>query len=76
MFVSSRTDDTRYGGAPLMGHPGAIVICHGRSPAPAIRNAIAAAERYVAHDVNERIASGLAALAENEDVAAILGGGA
>lgn len=74
--LRSRTDYTRYGGAPLMGHPGAIVICHGRSPAAAIRNAIAAAERYVARGVNERIARGLAALENDQTVAAILGGGA
>ena len=75
-LLRGRTDYTRYGGAPLMGHLGAIVICHGRSPAPAIRNAVAAAELYVANDVNERIARGLAKLSENEEVAAVLGGGA
>jgi glycerol-3-phosphate acyltransferase PlsX len=74
--LQSKTDYTRYGGAPLMGHTGAVMICHGRSPAPAIRNAIAAAERYVAEGVNERIARGLATLGSNEEVAAILGGSA
>ncbi len=61
-----RTDYTRYGGAPLMGHEGAIVICHGRSPASAIANAIAAADTYVRDGVNERIAHGLAALEDSD----------
>ncbi len=74
--LRSRTDYTRYGGAPLMGHAGAIIICHGRSPATAIHHAVVAARRFVERGVNERIARGLAALATNEEVAAILGGGA
>ncbi len=72
--LRDRTDYTRYGGAPLLGHRGAIVICHGRSPAPAIRNAVEAAHLCVARDVDSRIARGLAALSASDDVAATLGG--
>ncbi len=74
--LRQRTDYTRYGGAPLMGHDGAILICHGRSPAVAIRNAVRAARSYVSHDVNARIAAGLAALASNSDVTRAMGGNA
>lgn len=74
--LRGRTDYTRYGGAPLMGHVGTIVICHGRSPPTAIRNAVAAADRLVVRDVNSRIARGLLALESDAQVAAILGGGA
>jgi len=73
--LRSRTDYTRYGGAPLLGHQGAILICHGRSPASAIRNAVEAVDRCIEHKVNDRIMDGLSALASNEDVAAVLGRG-
>jgi len=74
--LRSRTDYTRYGGAPLLGHRGMIMICHGRSPASAIRNAIEAVDRCIDRGVQERIVGGLAALSANDDVAAILGAGA
>jgi len=73
--LRNRTDYTRYGGAPLLGHQGTILICHGRSPHSAIRNAIEAADRCVDRNVNERIVAGLGALAANTDVAAILASG-
>lgn len=68
------TDYQKYGGAPLMGHQGAVFICHGRSSPHAICNAILVASQYVAHGVNERIEAGLAQLGADEAVAAVLGG--
>lgn len=41
-------DYTEYGGAPLLGVDGVVVICHGSSPPRAIRNALAVARRSVA----------------------------
>ena len=38
--VAGRLDYTRFGGAPLLGLNGNVVICHGRSPARAIKNAL------------------------------------
>jgi len=73
--LRNRTDYTRYGGAQLLGHQGAILICHGRSPPSAIRNAVEAVDRCVGDHVNERILSGLSALAANEDVARVLANG-
>lgn len=35
-----KLDYAEYGGAPLLGVNGTVIICHGRSPARAIRNAI------------------------------------
>ena len=35
-----RVDYSEYGGAPLLGVKGATIICHGRSNANAIKNAI------------------------------------
>jgi glycerol-3-phosphate acyltransferase PlsX len=37
---ASRLDYTVFGGAPLLGLKGNVVICHGRSPANAIKNAL------------------------------------
>lgn len=68
------TDYQKYGGAPLMGHQGAVFICHGRSSPHAICNAILVANRYVTHGVNCRIEQGLAALGADAAVAEVLGG--
>jgi glycerol-3-phosphate acyltransferase PlsX len=69
-----RTDYTRYGGAPLLGHDGAVFICHGRSPAPAIRKAIEVADAHVRLGVTAKVSSGLGVLAADEEVAVALGG--
>jgi len=50
-----RLDYAEYGGAPLLGIRGVTVICHGRSNARAIRNAIGVARDYCAGDVNGKI---------------------
>lgn len=74
--LKARTDYAEHGGAPLMGHQGAIFISHGRSRATAMKNAIRFANSFVGHSVNGRITEALAALASEQEVAAILGGGA
>lgn len=48
-------DYAEYGGAPLLGVDGVVVICHGKSGAKAIKNAIFEAERCVRQKVNEHI---------------------
>jgi len=73
--LQARTDYAQYGGAPLMGHDGAVFISHGRSHATAMKNAIRFADSYVGHKVNARIVEALAGLAANQEVATILGGG-
>lgn len=40
-------DYTEYGGAPLLGVDGVVVVCHGSSPPRAIRNALGIARRSV-----------------------------
>lgn len=50
-----RFDYAEYGGAPLLGVAAPVVICHGRSQAPAIKNAIKAAADYVRSDAVARI---------------------
>jgi glycerol-3-phosphate acyltransferase PlsX len=55
-----RVDYTEYGGAPLLGLKGVCVICHGRSNAKAIMNAIRVASDFASEHINEQIASELA----------------
>ena len=54
-----RVDYAEYGGAPLLGVNGLCVICHGRSNAKAIRNAIRVGKEFVEGRINERIATEL-----------------
>ncbi len=58
-----RVDYSEYGGAPLLGVRGVCMICHGRSNANAIKNAIRAAAEFSAGRVNEKIESELSAAA-------------
>lgn len=48
-------DYSEYGGAPLLGVNGLVLISHGRSSPKAIKNAIRAAIREVEHDVLGKI---------------------
>lgn len=53
--VKRRLDYAEYGGAPLLGVGGVVIISHGKSSSRAIKNAILAAERCVTGGVNDRI---------------------
>lgn len=48
-------DYAEYGGAPLLGCKGVVIIAHGRSSAQAITNAIRVADRGVRDDIAGRI---------------------
>ncbi len=48
-------DYTEYGGAPLLGINGVVIIGHGRSNAKAIKNAIRVAKEEVERKFNEKI---------------------
>lgn len=54
-----RVDYTEYGGAPLLGLNGICVICHGRSNAKAMSNAIRVAKEFVHGKIDEAVASEL-----------------
>lgn len=45
-YLVKRLDYAEYGGAPLMGIKGGLIICHGASQAWAIRNAIHMAKSF------------------------------
>ena len=53
--LQPKLDYSAYGGALLLGAKGIVTICHGRSTAPAISNAIRFAIRAVGAKVNEHI---------------------
>ena len=48
-----RLDYSEYGGAPLLGVRGVCIICHGRSNANAIKNAIRVAAEFSQGQVNQ-----------------------
>ncbi len=57
--LEKRIDYSEYGGAPLLGVNGTVIIAHGRSDAKAISNAIRVAERMAAKDLNALFISAL-----------------
>lgn len=54
--VRNRLDYAEYGGAPLLGVQGGVVICHGSSGARAVKNGIRAAASLAQQGVDEEIA--------------------
>jgi glycerol-3-phosphate acyltransferase PlsX len=50
-----RLDYSEFGGAPLLGMKGITIVCHGRSNANAIKNAIRVANEFCKHNVNRVI---------------------
>jgi phosphate acyltransferase len=50
-----RVDYSEFGGAPLLGVKGVCIICHGRSNANAIKNAIRVAADFAGNQINKKI---------------------
>jgi len=61
-----QVDYSEYGGAPLLGVKGVAIICHGRSNANAIKNAIRVAADFSARGINAKIERELALAATNK----------
>ncbi|MDQ6677947.1 MAG: phosphate acyltransferase PlsX [Acidobacteriota bacterium] len=59
--LKKRIDYSEYGGAALLGVQGVSIICHGRSDANAIKNAIRVARDFSTGNINEQIERTLAA---------------
>jgi len=53
--IYAKHDWQEYGGAPLLGVGGYVLICHGRSEAKAIMNAIRVGKQISASGINEKI---------------------
>src|SRR5438552_6069101 len=61
-----RLDYSEYGGAPMLGVKGCAIICHGRSSAKAIKNAIRLAAEFSRQGLAQRIQSSIADLHARE----------
>jgi glycerol-3-phosphate acyltransferase PlsX len=62
-----RLDYSEYGGAPLLGVKGCVIICHGRSSAKAIKNAIRFAAEFSRRKLAEKIQAQIAELHAREE---------
>jgi len=60
--LKKRLDYAEYGGAPLLGLRGVCIICHGRSNAVAIKNAIRVAKEFAENQLNTRLEAELSHL--------------
>ncbi len=58
----TRLDYSEYGGAPMLGVKGCVIICHGRSSAKAVKNAIRLAGEFSRQNLAEKIQSSIAEL--------------
>ena len=57
--LKKATDYAEYGGAPLLGINGCVIISHGKSNSKAIKNAIFQAIKYIENDVTNKIKESL-----------------
>ena len=57
--LKKATDYAEYGGAPLLGVNGCVIISHGKSNSKAIKNAIFQAIKYIENDVTNKIKDSL-----------------
>jgi glycerol-3-phosphate acyltransferase PlsX len=71
--LKKRMDYSEYGGAPLLGVRGGCIVCHGRSNAKAIKNAIRVARDFAVNHIDEKIQERVADLhtREHESVLAV-----
>lgn len=65
-YMMKRIDYSEYGGAPLLGLKGGLVICHGASKAWAIRNAVHMAEQIAEEKIPEVVEEALRQDAQRE----------
>jgi len=63
--IKKKLDYSEYGGAPLLGVDGVVIICHGRSSPKAVKNAIRVAHEYAQVNLPKLL---LRNLEENEDL--------
>ncbi|MCM8831765.1 MAG: phosphate acyltransferase PlsX [Candidatus Omnitrophica bacterium] len=65
-------DYSEYGGAPLLGVDGIVIIGHGRSNAQAVKNAIKVASKEVAHNLNAEIKKSIDVICQNKKIQELL----
>jgi glycerol-3-phosphate acyltransferase PlsX len=67
-----RLDYSEYGGAPLLGMNGITIVCHGRSNANAIKNAIRVAHDFSKNNVNQVIETEFRKLGITSKIAGVI----
>ena len=67
-----RIDYSEYGGAPLLGVKGGCIVCHGRSNAKAIKNAVRVARDFAMNKVDAKIRAKISDLHSREHASAVL----
>lgn len=70
--LKRRIDYEEYGGAPLLGVKGGCIVCHGRSQAKAIKNAIRVAATFVENRIDEKIQNRIDELHSREQAEGML----
>ncbi|HET7437644.1 MAG TPA: phosphate acyltransferase PlsX [Thermoanaerobaculia bacterium] len=70
--LKKRMDYSEYGGAPLLGVNGGCIVCHGRSNAKAIKNAIRVARDFAANHIDAKIREKIGDLHSREHASALL----
>ncbi len=67
--ITQKLDYAEYGGAPLLGVNGLVLIMHGRSDRRAMANALKVSAQFVKADVNRQIGDALARAGAHGDAA-------
>jgi phosphate acyltransferase len=70
--LMQRMDYTEYGGAPLLGVNGGCIVCHGRSNAKAIKNAIRVAHGFIQNEIGTKIRDKIGDLHTREHESALV----
>jgi len=70
--LKKRMDYSEYGGAPLLGVKGGCIVCHGRSNAKAIKNAIRVAREFAVNRIDEKIRTKITDLHHREHASQVL----
>ena len=70
--LKKRMDYSEYGGAPLLGVKGGCIVCHGRSNAKAIKNAIRVAREFAINRIDQKIQAKIVDLHKREHDSAVL----
>ena len=70
--LKKRMDYSEYGGAPLLGVNGGCIVCHGRSNAKAIKNAIRVARDFSRNQIDAKIRTKISDLHTREHDSRVL----
>jgi glycerol-3-phosphate acyltransferase PlsX len=70
--LKKRMDYSEYGGAPLLGVKGGCIVCHGRSNAKAIKNAVGVARNFAINKIDEKIMTKVGDLHKREHDSTVL----